>query len=188
MNNLITNIDDVQAFMKSVEDLTDGNFKLYLAGGYLRDTMNGHIQLVPKDVDIMVVPTTGILDADDFQCIVNMFEKYTTISSFIDACYYIEDMVKRHVGGLVMGKAACGSEVQFIIYDEDMTQEAVSEDMDMNCNQITMDSSGHIHKTSAFVDCFKNKHIQLLHEYSEKRKISRMKRMLDKFPDFTSSM
>ena len=177
--------NEVQAMMKKVETLFDGGYKLYIAGGYLRDI---HNNLSPKDVDIMVVPQGYIYDPDDFGEMIVSLEDYTVEKTFIHQCQYMSDMLERGVGGLVMGSMDCGTDVQFIIYDNFMSQQEITDDMDMNCNQITMDSDGQSMTSPEYTKCFEDKHIKILHSYSEARKVSRMKRMMAKFPDFTNNM
>ncbi|QAY01979.1 hypothetical protein VpaJT1_50 [Vibrio phage VpaJT_1] len=93
-------------------------------------------------------------------------------------------MQKRGVVGLIMGEYN-GVEVQFIIYDDYMTQEQVTHDMDINICQITMDSDSNVVESDNFVAGFANSEITLHHEYSEKRKQSRIDRMVAKYPTFT---
>lgn len=167
--------------MKHIEDISDDTVKLYVAGGYLRDTMNG---LPPKDVDIMVVPNKGeSVDAWDMSGILGCTEFHVR-KEWLEECQYMSDMQKRGVVGLIMGEYN-GVEVQFILYDDYMTQEQVTHDMDINICQITMDSDSNVVESDNFVAGFANNEITLHHEYSEKRKQSRIDRMVAKYPTFT---
>lgn len=167
--------------MRGVESLT--GFKLYVAGGYLRDNEHG---VPPKDIDIMVIPLHHD-DPWDFSDKLQYIDDFNVSSEFVEQCTYMSDMVKRGVGGLIMGLLGDGTELQFIIYDKFLNQEELTLDMDINICQITCDSNGEVFKSDHYIDGFTNKHIDVLHDYSEKRKKSRVSRMIAKYPDFTHS-
>ena len=109
---------------------------------------------------------------------------YSVTKDLTTLCQYLSDMDKRGVDGVVMG-CYKDTEVQFIVYRDDMSQKEVTEDMDFNVCQITMDSSGNRRTTHAYDSAFKDRELRIMHSYSEKRKEKRMERMLAKYPDFT---
>lgn len=171
-------LDQVREVLEHVEDETNGQFKLYLAGGYLRDVLNG---VTPKDIDVMVVPVEDS-DAYDFEwCLTDT--EFHTEKQLLEECQYMSDMSSRGVSALFMGSYN-GDDLQFIVYDKIMTQEQVTLDMDINLCQITMDSSGFIHESDNFIEGFAENKITLHHEYSEKRAQQRVERMLSKYPHF----
>lgn len=175
------NVEQVKELLTIVNELADGEFTAYVAGGYLRDTLNG---IQPKDIDIMVVPT-GYGDAWDFESlVVDELYGYRTTKLLLDECQYMSDMKKRGVCGLFMGNYK-DIEVQFIVYNRALTQEEVTLDMDINLCQITMGADGIVIESDNFVTGFADSVISLHHEYSEKREKERLDRMLAKYPTFS---
>lgn len=177
-------LNKIKEIMRNVEELTDNSVKCYLAGGYLRDVMNG---LQPKDIDIMVVPNCHLYDSDDFNNDIENLEGYEVTKNLNDRCYYMSDMSDRNITGLLMGSLSDGTELQFIYYGDTHTQNYITHDMDINICQITMNKDGKIIETDAFVNGFATSNIEVLHEYKISRKKSRIARMLEKYPSFTST-
>lgn len=173
------NLDTVLKLMRHIES-QDSSWRLYIGGGYLRDTEHG---VTPKDVDVMVVPDDSLTFSDDFYDLVNTQDELKVEKCFVDECQYMSDMTKRSVSGLIMCEFN-GEPLQFIIYGKKLSQEELTLDMDINICQITCDSSGLLFTSENYIDGFKNKEIKVLHDYSEKRKHARVQRMLEKYPDF----
>ena len=172
---------NVTGLLLEVENICEQSVKCFIAGGYLRDTLN---KIPFKDLDIMVVPTDGI-DAFEFVEMLSDLEGFVLEKDLTWLCEYLSDMDERGVDGVVMGKYK-DVDTQFIFYREGLTQTQITEDMDMNICQITMNSKGHVVETEAFLEGFLNSEIVMMHSYSKKRQESRIKRMLEKYPDFSA--
>lgn len=173
-------LEQVRQILEHVEKESNGDFKCYVSGGYLRDIMNG---ITPKDVDVMVIPTIEdffewhdleeVLDSTEFHC-----ER-----SLRDECKYMSDMKERGVCGLFLGEYN-SVEVQFILYNNVLTQQELTEDMDINICQISMASDGTIVESDNFVEGFATNKLTIHHEYDEARAEKRIERMIEKYPHF----
>lgn len=174
---------EILDLLREIEDVSE--YRAFLCGGYLRDTFMG---VRPKDLDIMLVPSSEDVDPESEidEVVWGVRPPLFKEDKRLECIEYLSDMVKRGVCGLIMGESeSCGYETQFIIYDKVLTQKELAVDMDMNICQITCNSSGGIYSTDAFTSGLENKQIQVLHDYSEKRRNQRIERMLAKYPDFT---
>lgn len=171
----------VEKLLQEIESLFDGEARAYVAGGYLRDTEHS---IKPKDVDVMIVPSETV--SDDPWWIADVLTGlpgYNVTKTLIEECYYMSDMSDRGVIALVMGERE-GTPLQFIVYGKTLTQEQLVDDMDINICQIAMNSDGKIHSSAAYAEGFETKTILMMHDYSVKRQVSRLRRMLEKYPDF----
>lgn len=171
-----------RALLLEVENICENEVKCYVAGGYLRDTLNG---VKFKDIDIMVTPNDSHIDAFEFVEMLGDLEGFEIVKDLTWLCEYLSDMDDRGVDGVVMGQYQ-GVEVQFIFYRNEMTQQEITEDMDINICQITLSSDDNVIETEAFLEGFAESKIVMMHSYSEKRQQSRIERMLAKYPHFTS--
>lgn len=173
-------VEQVREILECVEVACAHDVKCYVAGGFLRDTMNN---IKPKDVDIMVAPQNDIFDAFDLSLGL-MRTEFHVVKELLEECQYMPDMQTRGVEGLITGEYN-GVDVQFILYNKNLTQQQVTGDMDINLCQITMNSAGDIYETDNFVRGFADSVISLHHTYSEKRVKQRFDRMLAKYPTFS---
>lgn len=174
------NIEEVKSIMINIEDLSGGQVKCYLAGGYLRDMTAG---LTPKDIDIMVTPNARAnFDADDMADVLSDSD-FSEEKAITQGCDYMADMSDRGVKGLFIG-SWLGNDVQFILYQKNLSQDQVSLDMDIGICQISMNSDGDIVESENFVNDFADGVVRVYHDYDIGRRIDRVNRMLVKFPTF----
>lgn len=183
----------ITQYLSVLQDALSPNFRVVLAGGFLRDTFGG---ATPKDLDILVAPSDNIVMGvyDDGAAIVD-----TVMQRIADAhipdwffgnklinCDYITDMKNRGLVGLVMGECPNldNIESQLIIYGKPMNSTQMAYDMDMNINQVVMIPDGTVWATDAFCYGMTYGAIKMLHDYSESRQRIRIGRMLSKYPNF----
>lgn len=172
--------EDVKLLLQDIQQRLDGEFDVFIAGGYLRDL---YCNKPIKDLDIFFVP------CDD----------KTKDVSYIPAKFYINynkrlsnltntsDMASRGVSqviGLFNSKLST-PEVQFIVYGKHLTMQEVAKDMDMGINQIVYYHVREgVYATEAFIKGHEDKVIECLHEYDVVRTYDRYCRMEAKFSDY----
>lgn len=154
-------------------------FDVYLGGGYLRDNYVGGLE--PKDVDIFLIPKSGTpTDVPLITCM-NMkvvFHKATDATG---------DMASRGVAELfgLYHHTLSTTQVQFIVYNKFLHHSELMDDMDMGINQVMYSVSyDKTMASDAFILGHEFKHIKCLHNYDQRRMLSRYKRMEAKFPDY----
>lgn len=156
-------------------------FNVYLGGGFIRDLYCG---LVPKDIDIFLVPLGG-LSWDGREYIpVNSMVIYRKNTDDIEIA---SDMKARGVQKLVglWCKKLEIKDVQYIIYDKYLTQPELSDDFDFNVCQITYDPMlNWIDASDNFFLGHEEKELECLHTYCEERTLARYERMESKFPEY----
>lgn len=183
----------VTQYLSVLQDALSPNFRVVLAGGFLRDSSKG---VKPKDLDILVAPIDNIVMGvyDDGVAIVDNVVQRVADAHIPDwffgnrvlNCDYIEDMKKRGLVGLIMGECPNldNMESQLIIYGKPMNPTQMAHDMDMNINQVVMLPDGTVWATDAFVYGMNYGLIKVLQDYSEERQNQRIGRMLSKYPTF----
>ena len=188
MENYIKHIpQEVLDFIKKLEDNTKG-YNIYLAGGYLRDLYvtagKWEDNLVsmffePKDIDLVFIPNGET--AKQLPTVERSYVNYDKEASLIS-----EDMAARgvsHLRGLFVPELNT-SDVQFIVYDKQLTIKEVAEDMDLGINQVMYNLSQGWWHTEYFENNHKNKIIKFYHEFDEARMVDRIVRMKRKFPEY----
>lgn len=191
--------DDVQQFLETVSEITEG-YDVYLGGGYLRDLYYNELQwgihkdiydmsgwdlfvepLTPKDIDLFFVPKEGATEKT-----IPVLPK--TYINYDKAASEIPDMQERGVARVrgMFVPALTTSDVQFIVYDKIMTHEELTGDMDVGICQVMYSLQDKtFYATEAFYDGHDNEEIEMLHTFDFVRMGKRLARMQDKFPDYS---
>jgi len=190
----------VQELLLEIKQNIKG-YDVYLAGGYLRDQ---HCELPFKDLDVILTP-----NGEERSPVLYTPKGYGMLYNKL--CEDNNDMKKRGVEMLVglykrkpskyvdIGSLSVPieteqdvTEIQYIVYDKPMSVEALTEDMDMNINQVmwrpTKDSvingAFPCHCTEDFVEGHEEGFIEFSHWYDNTRMYLRQKRMIEKFPAY----
>lgn len=172
--------EDVKDLLKDLSKQLNGEFDVYLGGGYLRDSYCG---LTPKDVDVFLVPVDNTPKR----------VSYTPAGYYINYRKIVGDnnpeLQHRHLHelvGLFNGKLST-PEVQFIVYDHYMDAYEVAEDLDMNINQVVWCPLKDIlYSTQAFIKGHEDNVIECLGNDNDVRKYHRYERMSVKFPLYST--
>ena len=157
-------------------------YDIYLGGGYVRDlyfnALNNCDDMEPKDVDLFFVPNGG---ERKLPTIAKSYVNYDKSSS------EIPDMEERGVDSVrgLFVRWLDTKDVQFIAYNNAMTQEELAADMDCNINQvmICIDSNERF-ATNDFIEGHSCEYIEMLHHFNFIRMGKRLARMSDKFPGY----
>ena len=134
-----------QTFVRLVQKHLEGNYEVYIAGGYLRDlycSQTKHMELEPKDLDLILIP---IVDKPSLEGVVDLSSVRGIHNQYTKNCDSDSDMNKRGVVKLIGLWTTLLDDiydVQLIVYDKSLTPDELAADMDMNINQVVSYSNG----------------------------------------------
>ena len=182
---------ETKDFVKEVQSCFEGEYKVYIVGGYLRDhyynqtTFNQALK--PKDLDLVLIPCKENPSLEGLLTLTsNSVNHLYTLN-----CDSYSDMSKRGVIKLVglnnSNPNLDVNEVQLIVYNKPLTTENLVKDMDMNINQIVAFDNGTdftVNCSDKFLEGHGKKLIECLHSYDEDRTNKRFSRMKSKFTDY----
>jgi hypothetical protein len=192
MKSYITIPSNVIDLVTEIANMNE-HYEVYLGGGYLRDLYCG---VTPKDIDIFFSPKKyqpELAVEFDFLNIIPL-EKYPDTCKklyrkSVNNSNFNQDMANRGIRSLV-GLMALNdvlpNQIQIITYNQIMTHNEVTLDLDMNICQISWHP---LTNTFDYSDSFLNGHsdriIKCLHDYDPIRMWHRYSRMEEKYPNYT---
>jgi len=181
----------IKDLLEQVQNDSKG-YDVYVGGGSLRDlyvTVNqwgednysmSRIFWEPKDIDLFFVP-----NGEDVRILPVVPKSYVNYDKKAEDIS--PDMVARgvsHLRGMLVSGLTPTHDVQFIVYDKQMSVEELCADMSENINQVMWSPESGWVCTEAFVDGHLTRTILQTHTYDETRMIDRLVRMKRKFPEY----
>ncbi len=177
--------EDIRVFVENIQERVEKEFDVYIGGGYLRDKLNDK---PVKDLDLFFVPKEGF---EGREVSYTPAKTYTMYNKRVNDLLSNSDMKERGVQQVI--GLFCSSlstvDVQFIVYQKNMTIEELAEDYDFNVNQVVWSPTNPVYNqglyfTKAYWDGHKDFTLECLKEYGEERMYVRWQRMKSKFPDY----
>lgn len=171
-------------FLHEVQRKSVG-YDVYLGGGYLRDLYYSSLNNTykePKDIDLFFIPKNNNKSVIRETPVIPKTMVTYDVSS--DEIKDMRENVERVIG--LKNYNTTPQEVQLIFYKQHMTHQELVKDMDCNICQIMyhIESDKMVHSYDFFLG-HKEKVIKMLHTFEQNRMYSRLKRMMEKFPNYS---